>query len=251
MKSAAVKPSGKAFTEEGFKDHETPRALEASELPRVIEDYVKAVKNAREAGFDGVELHSANGYLLDQFLRDGTNLRTDEFGGSIENRMRFPLQVLDAVIGAWDKEHVGIRISPVTVMGGSFESNQQAVFNAYVEEIDKRHPVYLHVIEGQTGGDRAKDGFDYDALRQRFHGTYMGNNNYDRDLGLERLEEGKIDLVCYGKLFISNPDLPARLELNAPLAPWDQATFYGGDEKGFTDYPALTAEEVTRYAAAA
>ena len=248
---SAVKPSGKAFTEEGFKDHETPRALKASELPRVIADYVKAVGNAREAGFDGVELHSANGYLLDQFLRDGTNLRTDEFGGSIENRMRFPLQVLDAVIGAWDAEHVGIRISPVTVMGGSFESDQQAVFNAYVEEIDKRHPVYLHVIEGQTGGDRAKDNFDYDALRQRFHGTYMGNNEYDRALGIERLEEGKVDLVCYGKLFISNPDLPARLELNAPLLPWDQATLYGGDEKGYTDYPALTAEEVTRYAAAA
>lgn len=248
---SAVKPDGKAYTVEGFKDHETPRALETSELPRVIEDYVKAVKNSRAAGFDGVELHSANGYLLDQFLRDGTNLRTDGYGGSIENRMRFPLEVLDAVIAAWDAEHVGVRISPVTVMGGSSESDQQKLFNAYVEEIDKRRPVYLHVVEGQTGGDRGKDNFDYDALRQRFHGTYIGNNDYDRALGLKRLEQGDVDLVCYGKLYISNPDLALRLELDAPLTPFDKDTFYGGDEKGYTDYPALTAEEISRYAATA
>ncbi|WP_102957933.1 alkene reductase [Mangrovicella endophytica] len=249
VSASAVKPSGKAFTEEGFKDHETPRALEEAELPRVTEDYVKATKNARAAGFDGVEVHSANGYLLDQFLRDGTNLRTDRYGGSIENRMRFPLEVLDAVIATWDKEHVGIRISPVTVMGGSSESDQQRLFNAYVEEIAKRQPIYLHVIEGQTGGDRGKDGFDYDALRQRFDGLYMGNNNYDLDLAVKQLDAGEVDLVCFGKPFISNPDLVARLQLGAPLNAWDQATFYGGDEKGLTDYPALTPEERARYAA--
>ena len=248
---SAVQPSGKAFTEEGFKDHVAPRALEEAELPRLIQDYVRATRNARAGGFDGVELHSANGYLLDQFLRDGTTRRTDRYGGSIGNRMRFPLEVLDAVIGAWDAAHVGVRISPVTVMGGSFESDQQAVFNAYVGELEKRHPVYLHVIEGQTGGDRAKDDFDYEALRSRYSGVYMGNNDYDLDLALKRLEAGKVDLVCYGKLFISNPDLPARLELGAPLAEWDQSTFYGGNEKGLIDYPALTQEERMRYAVAA
>ncbi|KQT50774.1 alkene reductase [Aureimonas sp. Leaf454] len=248
---SAVQPSGKAFTEEGFKDHVTPRALEEAELPRLIQDYVRATRNARAAGFDGVELHSANAYLLDQFLRDGTNIRTDRYGGSIENRIRFPLEVLDAVIAAWDAAHVGVRISPVTVMGGSSESQPQAVFNAFVEELEKRHPVYLHVVEGQTGGDRNKDNFDYAALRSRFSGVYVGNNDYDLDLAQKRLDAGEIDLVCYGKAFISNPDLPVRLELGAPLAEWDPSTFYGGDEKGYTDYPALTKEERMRYAVAA
>ena len=248
---SAVKPSGKAFTEEGFKDHETPRALEESELPRVIEDYVKATRNARAAGFDGVEVHSANGYLLDQFLRDGTNTRTDRYGGSIENRMRFPLEVLDAVIAAWDHDHVGVRISPVTVMGGSSESDQQGLFNAYVEELNKRKPLYLHVIEGQTGGDRNKDNFDYAALRQRFDGVYMGNNNYEPQFAIEQIEKGEIDLACFGKLFISNPDLVTRIEVGAPLNEWDNDTFYGGDEHGYTDYPALSPEERARYAQAA
>lgn len=248
---SAVQPSGQAFTEEGFKPHETPRALEESELPRVVSDYVKATRNARAAGFDGVEVHSANGYLLDQFLRDGTNKRTDRYGGSVENRMRFPLEVLDAVVAAWDKEHVGIRISPVTVMGGSSESDQQGLFNAYVDELAKRRLLYLHVIEGQTGGDRAKDAFDYAELRRRFGGVYMGNNGYGPELAIEQLERGEADLVCFGKLFISNPDLVARLEIGAPLNEWDQSTFYGGDEKGYTDYPALSPEERARYAQAA
>lgn len=252
VSASDVKPEGKAFTEEGFKDHVQPRALETDELPRVVEDYVRATKNARAAGFDGVEVHSANGYLLDQFLRDGTNKRTDAYGGSVENRMRFPLEVLDAVIAAWDADHVGVRISPVTEMGGNnTETDPQALFNAYVDEIETRKPVYLHVIEGQTGGDRGKDGFDYHALRSRFSRAYMGNNDYDFDLAVKRLEAGEIDLVCYGKLFISNPDLPARLELGAPLAEYDNDTFYGGDEKGYTDYPALTPEERARYAQAA
>ena len=237
---SAVKPEGKAFTEEGFKDHETPRALEEAELPRVVADYVKATRNARAAGFDGVEVHSANGYLLDQFLRDGTNTRTDRYGGSIENRMRFPLEVVDAVVAAWDKEHVGIRISPVTVMGGSSESDQQGLFDAYVDELAKRGLLYMHVIEGQTGGDRKKDGFDYEAIRQRFGGVYMGNNDYDLDLALERLGEGKVDLVCYGKLFISNPDLVARFGQHVPLAQADKDTFYVPGAHGYTDYPAAT-----------
>lgn len=252
VSASAVKPEGKAFTEEGFKDHVTPRALETAELPRVVEDYVRATVNARAAGFDGVEVHSANGYLLDQFLRDGTNQRTDAYGGSPENRMRFPLEVLDAVIAAWDKDHVGVRISPVTIMGGNnTETDKQGLFNAYVDEIEKRGVVYLHVIEGQTGGDRAQDGFDYGALRQRFTRAYMGNNDYDLDLAVKRLAKGEVDLVCYGKLFISNPDLVDRLRLGAPLNEYDKDTFYGGDERGYTDYPALTVEERARYAKAA
>ncbi|KAB0680689.1 alkene reductase [Aureimonas leprariae] len=252
VSASAVKPEGQAFTEAGFKPHETPRALEESELPGLVQDYVKATRNARAAGFDGVEVHSANGYLLDQFLRDGTNKREDRYGGSVENRMRFPLEVLDAVIEAWDNDHVGIRISPVTIMGGNnTETDKQGLFNAYVEEIAKRRPIYLHVIEGQTGGDRKQDGFDYEALRQRFDGAYMGNNDYDLDLATKQLETGEVDLICFGKPFISNPDLVTRLSLGAPLNDWDKDTFYGGDEKGYTDYPALTAEEKMRYVQAA
>ena len=248
---SAVKPEGKAFTENGFKDHVTPRALEAEELPRVVADYVKATRNARAAGFDGVEVHGANGYLLDQFLRDGTNKRTDDFGGSVANRMRFPLQVVDAVVDAWDKEHVGIRISPVTGTGTLADSDPQTLFNAFVEELSKRGLVYLHVIEGQTGGARDKGGFDYAQLRDRFGGLFMVNNGYDFALAEKRLEAGEVDLVCFGKPFISNPDFVDRLRVGAPLAEWDQSTFYGGDEKGYTDYPALTPEEKVRYAQAA
>ncbi|WP_185983236.1 alkene reductase [Aureimonas mangrovi] len=248
---SAVKPEGQAFTEDGFKPHVTPRALEASELPRLIADYVRATRNARAAGFDGVEVHSANGYLLDQFLRDGANKRDDEYGGSIENRMRFPLQVVDAVVDAWDAEHVGIRISPVTAANDLADTDPQPLFERYVEALSQRRLAYLHVIEGQTGGPRDNIAFDYDALRARFDGVYMGNNGYDADLAGERLEAGKLDLVCIGRPFIANPDLVTRLKVGAPLNEGDKDTFYAGGAEGYVDYPALTPEDLARYAEAA
>lgn len=248
---SAVKPAVKAFTEGGFKDAVTPRALDAAELPRIVEDYIEACENAKAADFDGVEIHSANGYLLDQFLRDKTNRRDDEFGGSIENRMRFPLQVVDAVVRVWGAERVGIRISPVSPANDIADSKPEALFTAYVEELSKRGLVYLHVIEGETRGNRDPASFKAWSLREHFAGAYMGNNRYDRELAIERVEKGEIDLACFGRAFISNPDLPVRLELGAPLNEWDESTFYGGDRKGYTDYPALTEEERLRYAAAA
>ena len=248
---SAVKPEMKAFTQDGFKDIPAPRALEKDELPRVVEDYVKASKNAKAAGFDGVEIHSANGYLLDQFLRDGANQRTDEYGGSVENRMRFPLEVVDAVVGVWGAERVGIRISPVSPANDLRDSDPRAVFTPYVEELSKRGLVYLHVIEGETRGKRDPQAFKAWELRDHFKGAYMGNNGYDRDLAIERVEKGGVDLVCFGRPFISNPDLVDRLRLGAPLAEWDESTFYGGDEKGYIDYPALSKEERVRYAEAA
>ncbi|MEF2070956.1 alkene reductase [Consotaella aegiceratis] len=247
---SAIKPNAQAFTNEGMKDIPTPRALDASELPRVIEDYVKASENAKAAGFDGVEVHSANGYLLNQFLCDKTNKRDDEFGGSIENRMRFPLQVVDAVTGVWGAERTGIRISPVSPANDIADSNPAAVFTAYTDELSKRGLVYLHVIEGATRGERDPAKFKPWTLKSRFSGLYMGNNNYTRDLAIERVDKDLTDLVCFGRPFISNPDLPTRLELGAPFAAWDEATFYGGAEKGYTDYPALTTEELARYTAA-
>ncbi|WP_108659214.1 alkene reductase [Acuticoccus kandeliae] len=248
---SAVRPNGKAFTADGFKDIPTPRVLAASELPRIAEDFAKAAENARAAGFDGAEIHSANGYLLHQFLADKTNLREDEFGGSIENRIRFPLEVVDAVTGVLGADRVGIRISPVSPANDVADSNPGPVFTAYTEALSARGLAYLHVIEGVTRGDRDPAPFKPWTLKEHFSGLYMGNNSYTRDLAIERVEDGLADLVCFGRLFISNPDLVERLAIDAPLAEWDQSTFYGGDARGYVDYPALTEAERARYAKAA
>ncbi|MCD1644228.1 alkene reductase [Aurantimonas coralicida] len=248
---SAVKPDMKAFTVDGFKDIPAPRALDKDELPRVVADYVKAAENAKAAGFDGVEVHSANGYLLDQFLRDGANQRTDDYGGSIENRIRFPLEVVDAVVGVWGAERVGIRISPVSPANDLTDSDPEPLFTRYVEELSKRKLVYLHVVEGETGGARDPQEFKAWSLKDKFDGLYMGNNAYDRTMAIERVANGETDLACFGRPFISNPDLVERLKLDAPLAEWDQATMYGGDEKGFIDYPALSEDERSRLAKAA
>ncbi len=235
---SAIKPKGQAFTETGFQDFVTPRALAAEELPGIVADYARAARNAIAAGFDGVEIHVANGYLLDQFLRDGTNHRTDQYGGSVENRLRFPLQVVDAVVAAVGAERVGIRLSPVTPSNDIADSNPTAVFFPLVEALAERGLAYVHVVEGATGGTRAS-AFDFDALRRRFPGAWMVNNSYTRELAVEHLAQGRTDLVAFGRPFIANPDLVERLRLGAPLAEVDRATLYGGDAKGYTDYPPL------------
>ncbi|WP_075214311.1 alkene reductase [Mongoliimonas terrestris] len=238
---SAVKPEGMAFTETGFKPHVTPRALDVAELPGLVEDYARATRNARHAGFDGVEIHAANGYLLDQFLKDKTNLRTDAYGGSVENRMRFPLEVVDAVVAAWDKDHVGIRISPVSPANDIAESDPEAVFTPFVAALSERGLAYLHVVEGATGGPRDLGGWDPRALRPVFKGAWMGNNSYTRALALEAVATGAVDAVAFGRPFIANPDLVERLKRDAPLAEPDRATFYGGGAEGYTDYPTLDA----------
>ena len=251
VSASAVKPDTQAFTENGFKDIPAPRPLDKAELPRIVADYVKAAENAKAAGFDGVEVHSANGYLLDQFLQDGTNQRTDEYGGPIENRIRLPLEVVDAVVGVWGGDRVGVRISPAGGANDISESHPEALFTAYVKELSKRGLAYLHVVEGLIWKDRSKGAFDEGKLRQAFDGVYMGNNTYTQAIAEKRLAAGKIDLACFGRPFIANPDLVARFELGAPLAEPDKDTFYGGDETGYTDYPSLTAEERMRLAQAA
>ncbi|MDY8109743.1 alkene reductase [Fulvimarina sp. 2208YS6-2-32] len=243
VSASAVKPEGEAFTENGFKEIPTPRALETDELPRVVEDFVKASENAKKAGFDGVEVHSANGYLLDQFLQDGTNRREDAYGGSIENRMRFPLEVIDAVVKVWGADRVGVRISPGSGANDISESNPEELFTTYVKALNERGLAYLHVIEGLIWQDREKGTFDMDGLRALFDGAYMGNNEYTREVAIERVNSGKIDLACFGRPYIANPDLVERLALDAPMNEPDKDTFYGGDEKGYTDYPFLTDEE--------
>ena len=237
---SAITAASRTFDGTGFQPTSAPRALETAEIARVVADYAQATRNARAAGFDGVEIHGANGYLIDQFLRDGSNQRTDAYGGTIENRLRFLTEVLEAVTGAWDARHVGIRLSPFANANGVTDSDPMAVFGPAIDIIDRFGLAYLHMVEGQTGGTRdLAPGQDIQALRARFKGAYIANNGYDRQMAMDAVASGRADLVAFGKLFIANPDLVARLKADAPLNLPDQTTFYGGGAKGYVDYPAL------------
>jgi len=241
---SAVKPEGKAFTEAGFVPFVEPRALETDEIPGIVQQYRTAAENARRAGFDGVEIHAANGYLLDQFLRDGTNKRTDAYGGSIENRARLLLEVTDAIAGIWGSDRVGIRLSPISPANDIVDSNPEPLFTYVVEQLNRFNLAYLHLVEGATGSTRdVPGGFDLQKLRGIFNGLYMANNLIDRTAAIALRREGKADLIAFGRPFISNPDLVERLRLDAPLTKPDQATFYGGGVEGYTDYPFLNDSE--------
>lgn len=224
-----------------------PRALDAEELPGIVHDYAAAARNAVEtAGFDGVEIHGANGYLLDQFLKTGANQRTDDYGGSIENRARLLLEATRAVADAIGGGKVGIRLSPVTPANDIVDADPQPLFDYVIRQLAPLGLAYVHVIEGSTGGPRelADRPFDYEALKTAYReaggkGAWMVNNAYDRALALDAVASGRADIVAFGKAFISNPDLVERLRQDAPLNAWDQSTFYGGGEKGYTDYPTL------------
>ncbi len=237
---SAIKPEGQSYTNDGFVPMVTPRALETSEMAGIVEQYRSAAQHAKDAGFDGVEVHAANGYLLDQFLRDKTNLRTDSYGGSIENRARLLLEVTAAVVKVWGGDRVGIRISPLSNFGDIADSNPQALFTYVVEQINAFNLAYLHAIEGDTGGTReVPGGFDLQILRRLFNGLYMANNGYDLDLALAARANGTADLIAFGRPFIANPDLVARLLARAPLNTPDPATMYGGGAGGYIDYPTL------------
>ncbi|CAA9235447.1 MAG: NADH:flavin oxidoreductases, Old Yellow Enzyme family [uncultured Acetobacteraceae bacterium] len=242
---SAVQPKGNAFTETGFQPHVTPRALETDEIAGIVSDYRHAAEQAKRAGFDGVEIHAANGYLIDQFLRDGTNKRTDRYGGSVENRLRLLLEVTEIVTGVWGGERTGLRLSPVSPANDISDSDPMAVFGPAVDAVNRFNLAYVHFVEGATGGDRnvAPD-FDFAALRRAFNGLTMMNNGYDRDLAVSAVREGRADLIAFGRPYIANPDLVERLRSGAPLAKPDNATFYGGDAHGYTDYPALGEEQL-------
>ena len=231
----------------GFVDTSEPRALRLDELPGVVESFRQAARNAVEAGFDGVEIHAANGYLLDQFLRSGSNQRTDAYGGPIENRARLLLEVTQAVCDEIGGERVGIRLSPVTPANDAHDPQPQPLFEYVARQLAPLNLAYVHVIEGQTGGARdfqqGEQPFDYTALRQAYRdaggrGAWMVNNGYDGALANGVLGEGA-DLVAFGKSMIANPDLTRRLREGATLNEPDRTTFYGGGERGYTDYPAL------------
>lgn len=235
---SALKPAGQAFTYSGLQDFVTPRALETGEIPGIIEDYRKAAQNALEAGFDGVEVHAANGYLLDQFLRDGTNQRTDQYGGSIANRARLLLKVVSTVCEVWGADRVGVRISPINPFNDIRDSDPQALFNHVAEALSPYDLAYLHVVEVGMA-DEAPQPFDFEELRRSYQGNYMANGSYDKERGNAAIASGRADCVAYGVPFIANPDLVERFHANASLNQADQSTFYGGTEKGYTDYPAL------------
>jgi N-ethylmaleimide reductase len=243
---SAIRAKTKTFVGGTFADVSEPRALELSELPGIIDAFRQAAANAIEAGFDGVEIHGANGYLLDQFARDSSNKRTDAYGGSIENRAKLMLEVAAAVAKEIGPERTGIRISPVTPANDVSDSNPQALFDYIGDGLAKLKLVYIHVIEGATGGPRDNLPFDYASLRKRFGGTYIANNGYDLALANKVLAADEADLIAFGKAFISNPDLVERLKRGAPLNEPDKATFYGGGAKGYTDYPTLESAQAAQ-----
>src|SRR5262249_31661252 len=243
---SAIRAKGKTFVNGIFTEISEPRALELSEIAGIVEDFRRAAANANAAGFDGVEIHGANGYLLDQFAKDGSNKRADAYGGSIENRARLMLEVAKVVASEAGAERTGIRISPVTPANDVSDSNPQPLFDHIAGQLDALKLAYIHVIEGATGGPRDFATFDYASLRKRFRGAYIANNGYDFELATKQLEAGAADLIAFGKPFISNPDLVERLKRGAPLNAWDKATFYGGGAKGYTDYPTLEAAEAAQ-----
>lgn len=240
---SAIAPAELASTFEGEKPSVTPRALDLNEIPGIVEQYRQGAENALAAGFDGVEVHSANGYLLDQFLQDNTNHRTDEYGGSIENRARLLLEVLEAVTQVWGAERVGVRLSPSGTFNSMGDSNPEALFTYVVKALNRFGLAYLHLIEPRVNGNVTLDDDSTHMtsafFRPLFEGALMSAGGFDRARGEAFLEAGDADLIAYGRLFISNPDLPRRFAVDAPLTPWDRDTFYGGTEKGYTDYPAL------------
>ncbi|HEY9211270.1 MAG TPA: alkene reductase [Ancylobacter sp.] len=237
---SAVQAVTKTFFNNGFVDVDAPRALDISEIPGIVDDFRKTAANAIKAGFDGVEVHGANGYLIDQFLRDGANKRTDAYGGSIENRTRFMKEVMEAVIAEIGAARTGIRISPVTPASGLSDSNPQPLFNHVMDVLEQLAPVYVHMIEGATGGPRdIVPSFDFDALHKRYSGTWMVNNGYDRAMADAAIATAKADLVAFGKAFVSSPDAVERLKRNVGFNELDRDHLYGGGAQGYTDYPAL------------
>lgn len=249
---SAIAPVGMAMTYNGEKPFVTPRALETFEIPGIVEQYRRGAENALAAGFDGVEIHGANGYLLDQFLHDGSNHRTDEYGGSIENRARFLMEVTQAVTEVWGGDRVGVRLSPSGTFNSMSDSDPKALFTYVADALNRFDLAYLHLVEPRINedslnrwkksdqkDDEREEGLTSRYFRSIYRGTIISAGGYDRELGNATIAAGDADLIAYGRLFISNPDLPERFARNAPLNPYDRSTFYGGGVKGYIDYPSL------------
>lgn len=244
---SAIKPTGKVFTADWKQaDYEMPHALAESEIKDILNDYRHACENAKQAGFDGVEVHGANGYLLDQFLQDGSNKRDDSYGGSIENRARLLLEVVDIAIGTWGKGRVGVRLSPYGTFNDMSDSDTISLFTHVLKQINNRGISYVHMIEPRATGAGGGDVINHSApstshlFRKAFDGAFISAGGYSPETAKEAVTTGQADAVAFGRLYISNPDLVERIAKGVALAPYNRATFYGGGEKGYTDYPFLS-----------
>lgn len=242
---SAIKPEGAETyisADSGMVPIPTPRALTLEEMPGIVEQFRQGAKNAKLAGFDGVEIHAANGYLLDQFLRSGSNHRDDAYGGSLDNRLRLPLEVVEAAVDVWGVGRVGVRVSPTGSFNGIEDADPVATFGAFACRLDAFGIAFIEVVEDSFQGNHASGRPEavIEAIKEGFPRTYIANGDYTADEARERIAAGKTDLVSFGRPFIANPDLPERFRLGAPLNDWDESTFYGGDERGYTDYPGLS-----------
>lgn len=236
---SAIAAEGHAYTPNGRPDLVTPRALETEEIAGVVDQFRQGAKNAMDAGFDGVEVHGANGYLIDEFLEDGSNQRGDRYGGSTENRARFLLEVVEAVTKVWGKQKVGVRLSPSGTNYSMSDSDREATFGYAVDALNAFDLAYFHLMEPNQWGEDS--GLDASFFRPIYKGVLMVNGDYNRERGNAAIASGNADLVSFGRTFIANPDLPKRLALDAELNEADPSTFYGGDEAGYLDYPPLEA----------
>jgi N-ethylmaleimide reductase len=241
---SAIKPSGKVYTATwALEDYETPKEMSLSEIDDLRKSYVHAAQQAKLAGFDGVELHAANGYLLDQFLQDGSNHRADAYGGSIENRCKLVLEVLNDIIPVWGSGKVGIRLSPYGEFNDMKDSDPVKLFTYLIEKLNSLNLSYLHLIEPRATSAGGSDQIAQDApstgklFGKLFKGKVVLAGGFNKDNATTAIEQGEADAVAFGRIFIANPDLPKRLANDLPLTPYDRATFYGGAAKGYTDYP--------------
>ncbi len=233
---SVVKADGQNYTDEGMKDFVEPRELTTEEVKSIVKEFAAAAKNAVDAGFDGVELHSANGYLVHQFLGTNTNLRTDEYGGSDENRARFLLEIVDAITSEIGEGKLGVKLSPTVPFNSMEDENAKEFYPYIIEQLNKRNLAYLHIGFEETPD---KDINWHRFLRPLFNGVYFANGGFTKESGEKLLEENAADAIVYGKLFLANPDLPKRFKLDAELNDWDASTFYSPGRKGYTDYPTL------------
>jgi N-ethylmaleimide reductase len=242
---SAIAAEGYAYTQRGEAPFSMPRALELDEIPGIIEEFRSGAERALRAGFDGVEIHGANGYLPDQFLQDGTNKRTDEYGGSIENRARFLLEITQAAISVWGADRVGVRISPSSTYGSMSDSDPQATFGYVTTELDRLGIAYLHIVEPRIKGTEdvahGEAAIGVQHLRKKFSRTLIAAGGFTPASAEATVTFGDADLVAFGRHFIANPDLPERIRQGLPLTRYDRSTFYGGDARGYTDYPVAEA----------
>jgi N-ethylmaleimide reductase len=242
--AVAISASLKTATADGkVTTYETPRALETAEIPGVIDAYRQGAANALKAGFDGVEIHGANGYLIEQFLQSHTNLRSDRYGGSVENRARFLLEVTEAVIGIWGADRVGVRLSPYGVANDSGEPDPMPLYSHAIQSLDKLGLAYLHFVEPRSSGAGRAEVNHQNVpsamvlYRPMWSGVLMSAGGFTGEMANAAISAGHADAIAFGRIFISNPDLPRRLQHGFPLTPYNRATFYGGEAAGYTDYP--------------